>query len=131
MLRKIKKLCTLIKYFFVDEDSLFLYLLEQKAYECLKDCYKLDIGFTEELEDLIFHIKTYREIPTALAEIKYPQFVGISVQDVIKKYKSKRLDMKQVDMYGHYLVEIEEQRALERDLIFDHAKILTFGFKLY
>jgi hypothetical protein len=131
MLKKFKKLCTLLRYFFVDEDSLFLYLLEQKAYECLEDCYKLDISFTEEIEDLIFHIKTYREIPHALSETKYPQFTGISIQDIAKRYKDKKLNMEQVEAYGDYLVEIEEQRALERDFIFEHAKVLTFGFKLY
>lgn len=131
MLRKIKKLFVLLRYFFEDEDSLFLYLLEQKAYECLEDCYKLDINFTEELEDLVFHIRTYREIPQILVETKYPEFRGISMKDVIKNFKNKKLPLEQVNKYGDYIVEVEEERAIERDFIFDHAKVLTFGFKLH
>lgn len=131
MLRKIKKLFILLRYFFEDEDSLFLYLLEQKAYDCLDDCFKLDINTTEELEDLVFHIRTYREIPDILSETNYPEFKGISMKDMVKAYKNKKLSKEQMSRYGDYLVEVEEERAVERDFIFEHAKVLTFGFKLY
>ena len=130
MLRKIKKLCSIIKYYFEDEDMLFLYLLKAKACECMNDCYKLEVSNIEELEDLIFHINTYTEIPKALAEIKYPTFNDVSVQNVIRRFKENKLSIKEIEDYGDYLIDIETHRAIERDIIFDHAKKLPFGFSL-
>lgn len=130
MLRKIKKFWAILKYFFTDEENLFLYLLEIKAFECLEDCYKLDISSTEELEDLIFHIRSYREVPNVIAEIKYPEFKDMTIKDIVKKYKDKKADLEEINRYGDFLIEVEEQRAVERDFMFDLAKSLTFGFKL-
>ena len=130
MLRKIKKLWGIIKYFFEDEDTLFLYLLKMKALECTNDCNKLEVRNTEELEDLIFHINTYIDIPVALTETLYPEFKDTSVQDVIKRFKNNKISLEEIEKYGDFLVDIETHRALERDLIFDHAKNLPFGFSL-
>lgn len=130
MLRKIKKLWSIIKYFFEDEDTLFLHLLKMKAFECMNDCYRLEVRRTEELEDLVFHINTYLEIPTALVETKYPDFKGISIQDTIRKFKDNKMSLEEIEEYGDFLVDIETQRAVERDIIFDHAKTLPFGFSL-
>lgn len=130
MLKKLKKFGKVIKFFLKDEDMLFIYLLEQKAYESLQDCYELDISTTEALEDLIFHIKTYKEIPEVVAELKYPEFKGMSCSEIIQKYKNKKLSTEELTSYGDYLVEVEKNRAVERDFIFEHAKNLTFGFKL-
>ena len=130
MLRKIKKLWGIIKYFFEDEDTLLLYLLKAKAYECMGDCYRLEVGSTEELEDLIFHINTYCNIPSALVETQYPSFKNVSVQDIIRRFKENKLSIKEVEEYGDFLIDVETQRALERDIIFDHAKTLPFGFSL-
>lgn len=131
MFKKIRKLIGILKRFFKDEDDLFLYLLELKAYECLRDCFKLDISDTEELEDLIFHIKAYRELPESIMELKYPEFKGLLLaKDIVQRYKEKKMSLVEVSLYGDYLIELERERALERDCIFDHAKVLTFGFKL-
>lgn len=128
MLRKIKKLCSIIKYYFEDEDMLFLYLLKAKAGECMNDCYKLEVSNIEELEDLIFHINTYVEIPKVLVEIKYPTFNNVSIQNVIRRFKENKLSIKEIEEYGDFLIDIETHRAVERDIIFDHAKKLPFGF---
>ena len=130
MLRKIKKLCSIIKYYFEDEDTLFMYLLKVKAYECMNDCSRLDVSNTEELEDLIFHINTYVDIPQTLVATKYPDFESTSVQDVIKKFKNDQMSIKEIEKYGDFLIDVETHRAVERDLIFDHAKALPFGFSL-
>lgn len=130
MFKKIKRLLSIIKYFFEDEDTLFFYLLEKKAYESMKDCAKLEVGSTEELEDLLFHLKIYKEIPMALTETKYPKFRGSSVKDVIQRFKQDKMTLQEIEEYGDYLVEVETQRAVERDIIFDHAKVLPFGFSL-
>ena len=130
MLRKIKKLWSIIKYYFEDEDTLLLYLLKMKATECTNDCNKLEVRNTEELEDLIFHINTYIDIPFALTETKYPEFRNTSVRDVIKKFKDNKMSLKEIEKYGDFLIDIETHRAIERDLIFDHAKSLPFGCSL-
>ena len=130
MLRKIKKLGSIIKYFFEDEDVLFLQLLKMKAEECTADCVRLSVRNTEELEDLIFHIDSYLRIPQDLVAIKYPDFEDLSVQDVIRRFKDNKMSIKEIEEYGDFLVDVETQRAVERDIIFDHAKILPFGFSL-
>lgn len=130
MLKRFIKLLGIIRYFFEDEDTLTLYLLEKKAQECMRDCEKLSISNIEELEDLVFHIRTYLEIPRALVETKYPQFRNVSVQKIIKKFKQDKTTPKEIEKYGDFLIEVETHRSLERDIIFDHAKFLPFGFSL-
>ena len=130
MLRKIKKLYKIIKYYFEDEDTLFMYLLKAKAYECMSDCHRLAVSNTEELEDLIFHINTYVEVPKTLVATKYPSFKNASVQGVIKRFKNNEMTIKEIEKYGDFLIDIETHRAVERDIIFDHAKALPFGFSL-
>ena len=130
MFKKIKKLAGILSCFFRDEDSLFLYLLELKAYECMKDCFNLGISNTEELEDLIFHIKMYKEIPRVITEIRYPEFKDMSISDIVKRHKNKKVSIEEVKRYGDFLLELERERAVERDFIFQCAKVLTFGFKL-
>ena len=130
MLRKIKKLWTLLKFYFTDEDNLLLHLIEMKAYETLDDCFELDVGMTEEVEDLIFHIRAYYDIPRNLVETKYTWYEGENIPQVIEKYKKGKLDMAKVMEFADYLAEVEEQRAVERDIIFEHVKVLAFGFRL-
>lgn len=130
MLRKIKTLCGIIRYYFEDEDTLLLYLLKKKALKCLEDCNKLEVSNVEELEDLIFHVNIYINIPVALVETKYPDFKNTSVRDVIKKFKKGMMSLKEIEKYGDFLIDVETQRAVERDIIFDHAKVLPFGFSL-
>lgn len=130
MLKRARKFFSIVKYFFTDEDNLVLHLLKMKAYECMDDCYKLEVSKTEELEDLVFHINSYLSIPEALVELSYPEFRNVRVKDVIKKYKRKETSIAEIKKYGDFLVDIETQRAVERDCIFDHAKSLPFGFSL-
>lgn len=129
MLGKVKKLFKVIYYFFVDNDNLLLYLMQIKAYEILNKCQRLSIGNTEELEDLIFHIKTYLEIPQALIEFKYIEFRDINIKKVLKKYKKKKLGKEETIKFTDYILEVEKQRAIERDFIFESAKVLNFGFE--
>lgn len=130
MFRKIKKFFNIVKYFFIDEDDLLLYLLKMKAYECMHDCYKLEVRRTEELEDLIFHVDSYISIPQALAELSYPEFRNTNVRDIIRRYKTGKVSLDEIKRYGDFLIDVEIQRNIERDFIFDHAKVLPFGFTL-
>ena len=130
MLRKIKKLYYIIKYFFQDEDNLLLHLMELKAQESSKDCATLRVGMTEELEDLIFHIRTYYDIPTSVAVTHYPRLLQTNIQKKIKEHLSGKIDSESVLEMMNFVEEVEKQRAVERDIIFEHAKSLSFGFKL-
>ena len=130
MIKKFKKLWSIIKFIFTDEDNLLLHLMEIKAYESLDDCVTLEVRMTEEIEDLIFHIKTYYDIPESVAATKYPDFRGVSIPQVMKEYKMKKASIADVDRFADFLDEIEMQRAVERDIIFEHVKSLSFGFKL-
>ena len=130
MLRKIVNLWYVLKYFFTDEDNLLLHLIEKKAYESLSDCALLEVGMTEEIEDLIFHIQTYYDIPDSIALTKYPDFKGIDIPKMMRKYKDGKATLEEVVRFTDFLDEIEVQRAVEREIIFDRVKGLSFGFRL-
>lgn len=130
MIKKIKRLLRLIWYYFTDDEFLFFHLMRWKACDCLDDCFKLDVRSTEELEDLILHLDIYKELPTALTELEYPQFKQMNIKDLIEDYKKGKKSIKDVDDFSNFLVDLETQRAIERDIIFDLAKSLTFGFKM-
>ena len=130
MFRRIKKLWAILKYFFKDEDNLLLHLMEMKAYEALNDCATMEVSTTEEIEDLIFHIKAYYDIPTYLAYTKYPKFMGVDIKEAVKMYKRKDIGLEEIWEYTNFMADVEKQRAVEREIIFEHAKTLTFGFKL-
>ena len=131
MLRKVKKLWAILKYFFTDEDNLFLHLMEMKAYEAMQDCAVLDVGTTEELEDLVFHIRSYYDIPENIAATKYSSMQDIfDVPKMMKDFTSGKLDTEDLIRYADFIGDVEKQRAVERDMIFEHAKALTFDFKL-
>lgn len=130
MWKRFKRLLEILKFYFSDGDNLFLYLLKAKAYDCLEDCTVLGVEATEELEDLIFHINSYLAVPHDLIETKYPEFKNLKVLDIIKKYKKHQTSIQEIKKYGDFLVDVEMQRHVERDFIFEHAKILPFGFTL-
>lgn len=130
MLRKLKKLWVVLKYFFTDEDNLLLHLIELKAYESLNDCLVLEVSSTEEIEDLLFHIRLYYDIPDNLVETKYPQFKGLSLGKAIKSYKENKMNINDLEEFADFMVEVETERAVERDIILEQAKCLSFGFRL-
>ena len=130
MLKKLKKLWVIVRFFFEDEKNLFLHLMEMKVQECLRDCEKLSVGEVEELEDMLFHIKSYYDIPKVIAELKYPQFKDVTIREISSSYKKGERDLREAEEYADYLVDVETQRAVEREFIFEHAKILSFGFEL-
>ena len=125
MFKKILRFCKLWWYVLFDREYLFLYLLEEKANKCLEDCVTLKVTNTEQLEDLIFHIKSYYEIPKVVKELKFP---NLKIPDVKKILKSD-VDLVPKEV-ADYLIEVEMQRAIERDFIFEHAKNLPFGFTM-
>lgn len=130
MIKKIKRLFWLVWYFFTDEEFLFFHLMKCKACDCLDDCYKLDVRSTEELEDLILHINIYKDLPEVLVEVEYPQYKQVKIKDMVQEYKKGSKKIEDIEDFSNFLVDLETQRALERDIIFDLAKNLTFGFRM-
>ena len=130
MLRKVKKLWNILKFFVTDEDNLLLHLIELKARESLWDCASLGVSSTEDIEDLIFHLQAYYSIPDVIAATKYPYFKGVNISKMMKNYKKGNAKIKDVVEFAEFLNDVEVQRAVEREIIFDRVKGLGFGFKL-
>lgn len=130
MFKKIKKLWDIIKYYFKDEDNLLLHLMELKAQEILNSCYELNVGKTEDIENLIFHIRSYYDILENSFSIYYPELKNINISKVIKMYRKNKLNVSNISKFVDFLEDVEKQRAVERDIIFEYAKVLSFGFKL-
>ena len=130
MLGKFKKFFQVVYYYLMDSDNLLLHLMEIKAHEILKRCQKLSVRNTEELEDLIFHIKIYKEIPKVLLATRYSELEGLfNIKSMLKRYKKKQLSPVELLLYEDYVLDVEKQRAIERDFIFESAKVLSFGFE--
>ena len=98
--------------------------------ETVEDCARMEVDMTEEVEDLIFHIRSYYDIPFNIAATSYPDLEGTSIKRIIKGYDKGKASMEDVMLFADYLEDVEKQRAVERDIIFEYAKILAFGFKL-
>lgn len=129
MLKKLKKFIKVVYCFCTDSDNLVLYLVRLKALESLKRCYELHVKNTEELEDLLFHIKTYFELPKALVEINYKEFKNVNINKMIKKLKKDKLEKSVALRFTNFLADLEKQRAIERSFILEDMKILDFGFE--
>ncbi len=112
---KIVKFFKLVWWYIADGENFLLHIIEDKALECIHDCREIGVSNIEELEDLLFHIASYYEIPRVVKEIKY------SGQKFRNMTQEEKLD---------YFMEVETQRAVERDFIFEHAKSLSIGFEL-
>ena len=125
MLSNFFRFCRIVWYSLFDLEFLFLFLLEDKAKECIKDCEFLEVSNIEQMEDLIFHIKSYHEIPKVVKELKFPDLKIPNIKKVLRS-NVETISKDVVD----YLVEVEVQRSIERDFIFEYAKNLPFGFKM-
>ena len=112
MWKRIVKICRLIKYIVINPKYLILYLIKVEAQEHLKTFYKMGIGNVEDIEDLIYHIDSYIEIPKVLQSTTYAGYLE----------KGEKLD--------EYFEDLETHRAVERDYIFEALKRLPIGFQL-
>lgn len=127
MFQKIRELWSILKFFIMDNENLLFHLMEVRAHAILRECSNIGVDSVEEIEDLLFHIKLYYEIPEAVAETRYTKFRGIKYKDLLNSTDDGINTQEITD----YIIEVETQRALERELIFEHAKSLdTLGFVL-
>jgi hypothetical protein len=112
MLKRVRRLLRIIKYAVTQPKCFTLYLIKAEALEHLRVFNKIGVGSTEEIQDLIFHIDSYIELPQVLRNTIYEPYLK----------KGEKID--------EYFEELEHARAVERDYIFELAKKLPIGFEL-
>ena len=138
IIEKIKRLPRLIRllqsYLMKDENAL-LALIEDEAKDVLKRYEKMGICDTEEIEDPLFHIKSYSEIPQVVRDLDFPDIKEakfIFEKGYLKAVElgKERPSAAEIERYILYIEEVEKQRAVERDFIFEKVKNLPLGMVL-
>lgn len=109
-MNKIFKVLRIVKYAIFDSENFLLRILEEETKDYLKYFAKLKVVNTEDFEDLLYHIKSYIDLPETLKSTLY---------DSGNKYN-----------LVEYIEDLEKLRAVERDYIFELVKDLPLGFKL-
>ena len=128
MFKKIWNFLKIAYYFFTDsEDNLIFHIMEDKAKRTLRSCKTLEVSEIEELENLAFHIKTYYDIPRAVKETNFPNVKELNLKKLLE---GDIKDLEEVDEFMSYINEVEIQRSVQRDIVFDYAKALPFGFQI-
>ena len=112
MKRRLRKLFRLIKHAILHRKYFLLYLIKEEALDHLKTFNKVGVGSTEDIQDLIYHIDSYIDLPNMLRKTVYEPYLQ----------KGEKLDL--------YMKELETHRAVEREYIFELMKTLPIGFEL-
>ena len=112
ILRKIKQVFLIIVACTFKSKSAFLRIIKYEAENSLKDCCDMGTKQIEEMQDLLFHIEAYLEVPDAVREI--------ILRDTGGSYIKART------RFAEYLEEVERQRAVERLYIMESLKHFPF-----
>lgn len=112
MFKKLRRLGRIIKYALTKRKNFSLYLIRAEAEEYLKVFGKLGIGCTEDIQDLIYHIDSYIDLPNMLRRTVYEEYLK----------NGEKLD--------EFFCDLEKHRAVEREYIFEIMKRLPIGFEL-
>lgn len=110
-LRRVGKLLRFVKYFIFDSKYFLLRVIREEALEHLEVFNRIGVGSTEEIQDLIYHIDSYLELPKILQSTTYKGY------------------LENGEMVEEYFHDLETHRAVERDYIFELVKKLPIGFK--
>ena len=134
-LRKILRIPKLLKCYLSKDKNALLALIEEEANELLKQYGDMGTCNTEGIEDLLFHIQSYYEIPEVVKQIEFPMLRNINFfyeDGNIRVFElgSKKPTVEELEDYIRYIEEVERQRAVERDFIFEKVKELPLGFSL-
>lgn len=112
-MKRVKKLWKLIKCILFKNNKYFLLnIIKEEALEHLKTFNKVGVGSTEDIQDLIYHIDSYIDLPNMLRRTIYEPYLK----------KGEKLDV--------YFKDLETHRAVEREYIFELMKTLPIGFQL-
>ena len=109
--KRLFKLFNILKNLFLNPKYLILYVIRAEAYCMLKTFNKIGVGSTEDIQDLIFHIDSYIDLPNMLRRTVYEPYLK----------NGEKLD--------EYFEELEKARAVEREYIFELMKRLPIGFE--
>lgn len=112
MKRVVKKLFKLIKYAFTKRKYFLLYFIREEALDHLCTFNKIGVGMTEDIQDLIYHIDSYINLPEMLQNTTYKGY------------------LENGERFQEYFEELEQLRAVEREYIFELMKTLPIGFQL-
>lgn len=111
-MKRVLKILRLLKCALFNSKYFLLNVIKEEAKQHLKTFNKIGVGMTEDIQDLIYHIDSYIELPKVLQNTTY------------KGYLEKG------EMFEEYFHDLETHRAVERDYIFELMKRLPIGFQL-
>ena len=111
-MKRVKKFLRLLKHAIFHSKYFLLYLIKEEALDHLKTFNKVGVGSTEDIQDLIYHIDSYIELPKILQNTTYKGY------------------LENGEMFEEYFRDLETHRAVERDYIFELMKRLPIGFQL-
>ena len=111
MKRECKKFFRLLKCALFNSKYFLLNVIKEEALSHLETFNKVGVGSTEDIQDLIYHIDSYIELPQILQSTTYKGYLE----------KGEKLD--------EYFEDLETHRAVERDYICELMKNLPIGFE--
>lgn len=129
MLKKLKQVINIISAYLFKNECAFLRIVESEATDYLKCCERLGIKDTEDVQDLLFHIHSYFEIPKSVRLTMF-QNIPENLRVKIKKGEIKLESNSSVSLastYADYLEEVEKQRMVERVCILECMKNVPFS----
>lgn len=130
LLRKLKQVFCIIGVLFTKSRSPFLRTLKYEVENYLEDCCNSGTKSIEELQDLLFHINSYFEIPEATRITMFPD-MKYGFKLILFGYNFyKYLNRKFPSLYVKYVQEVEKQRAVERFYIMELLKYFPFESEL-
>ena len=132
-IKKILRLPKLIKNYMSTDKNALLSLIEEEANSLLEQYGELGTCNIEGIEDLLFHIKSYHEIPEAIKQTEFPTIKDLKLfyedGDIgVFRAGYKKPTVEELEVYIRYIEEVEKQRAVERDFIFEKVNELPLGF---
>lgn len=127
-IKKIQRIFLIIKAYLFRNECAFLRIVENEALDYLESCEKLEVKNTEDVQDLLFHIRSYFDIPLALRTTMFSDIpIGFRLKLKMNKWVKVSGDSSVINRYIEYLTEIEKQRAVERTCILDCMKNVPFS----
>lgn len=116
LVRKIGQIICVLLVCFTRNKSAFLRIIKYEVENYLEDKCKEGTKQVEELQNLLFHINSYLEIPEITKMMMYPN------GDKQFKFQKKNFPF----LYYNYVHEVEKQRAVERFCILEALKDFPF-----
>ena len=111
-MKRLRKFFNVVKYSLCNRKYFLLNVIKAEALEHLKLFGKIGVDYTEDIQDLIYHIDSYIDLPNMLRKTIYEPY------------------LKNGEKFEEYFQDLEKHRAVEREYIFELMKRLPIGFSL-